>query len=156
MKIHVVIELIQNVDSIDDLSRLFSCCSLSVDLPRAVRITDLCEFEVVDMVPRDYFMLGNHYNSGDYVLFGKGLRHGQTVYNVDTSTLKAVKLSEDERVILTDAKYLGLFNIDDMKEAKRLAIKPDEPGYFQRFEHYYYIKYFVSLAALPILKRITE
>lgn len=158
-KIYVLTSLIKNADCDDDINKLFCCCAASPsDMSKAIQIQEMCGYEVVDRVPANYFILTSHLDSNGYVLFGEGMQHdrGHILYNINTETLKAVKLEEDEFTILTDAAEIGMMCANDMLKARKLKIGSLQQGYPSRMTNPSYIRYLVSLAALPILKRITE
>ena len=86
-------------------------------------------FEIVEKIPRNYFVwnIGENMGTDEYIPICEDLHpEDKDSYEINTSTLKAIKLSCEEVEILREAAHVG---INSKKEAER-ALKRKRRGYW--------------------------
>lgn len=92
----------------------------------------LCErqdvFEIVDKIPTNYFVwnIGENMGTDEYIPICELLHQNDVeCHNINTNTLKAIKLPSEEVQKLRDAAGWG---VRDLKSAKK-ALKSKRKGY---------------------------
>ena len=86
-------------------------------------------FEIVEKIPSNYFVwnIGENMGTDEYIPICEDL-HPEDKYNYDinTSTLKAIKLSREEVETLREAAHVGIVS----KKTAEKALKSKRRGYW--------------------------
>lgn len=93
----------------------------------------LCEktdvFEIVEKIPSDYFVwnIGENMGTDEYIPICEDLHpEDKDNYDINTSTLKAIKLSVEEVETLREAAHCGV----NSKKTAEKALKSKRRGYW--------------------------
>ena len=114
--------------------------------------SDLCEridiFEIVEKIPAGFFVwnIGENMGSNEYIPLAQDLHpEDKENYEINTSTLKAIKLSQEEVNALRQAASWGV----NSKATAEKALKSERKGYNADRKRK------AANATLEIFKRIT-
>lgn len=86
-------------------------------------------FEVVDKIPSGFFVwnIGENMGTDEYIPICEDLHpEDKDNYEINTSTLKAIKLSHEEVEILREAAHVGI----NSKKTAEKALKSKRRGYW--------------------------
>ena len=86
-------------------------------------------FEVVDKIPSGFFVwnIGENMGTDEYIPICEDLHpEDKDNYEINTSTLKAIKLSHEEVEILREAAHVGIVS----KTTAEKALKSKRSGYW--------------------------
>lgn len=86
-------------------------------------------FEIVEKIPRNYFVwnIGENMGTDEYIPICEDLHpEDKDSYEINTSTLKAIKLSCEEVEILREAAHVGI----NSKKTAEKALKSKRRGYW--------------------------
>ena len=86
-------------------------------------------FEIVEKIPSNYFVwnIGENMGTDEYIPICEDLYPGdKDNYDINTSTLKAIKLSREEVETLREAAHVGITS----KKAAERALKSKRRGYW--------------------------
>ena len=106
-------------------------------------------FEIVEKIPSNYFVwnIGENMGTDEYIPICEDLYPGdKDNYYINTSTLKAIKLSREEVEILREAAHVGI----NSKKTAEKGLKSKRTGYSADRKRK------AATATIEIFERITE
>ncbi len=86
-------------------------------------------FEIVEKIPRNYFVwnIGENMGTDEYIPICEDLHpEDKDNYDINTSTLKAIKLSREDVETLREAAHIGIVS----KKTAEKALKSKRRGYW--------------------------
>ena len=105
-------------------------------------------FEIVEKIPSNYFIwnIGENMGTDEYIPICEDLQpEDKDSYDINASTLKAIKLSREEVETLREAAHIGIVS----KKTAEKALKSKRRGYWSERKREQAVK------AIDIFKRIT-